>query len=415
MLKSELLELIASGESSGVEFKRDDLRPEQLAKEIVAFANVHGGRLLLGVEDDGSISGLSRPDAERWVMGTVFGHYVHPQILPYYEEVAVDEGLRVAVITVERGTTKPYVLRHNSREEIYVRIGSVSRLASREQQARLFAAGAMLHAEAMAVSGTSLVDLHRERVESYLVEYVKDEMRPVDDDAMVKRLAGLGFMTPGPDGRFVCTIAGLVLFGRAPRRALPQAGLRWMAFDSDDKEYNALDDFVFDGPLVPLVRREEDASQVIEPGLLDRVVERMTPWLSTEDQEIDATFRRERRFHYPLPALREALVNAFVHRDWTRGGEIEVVSYRDRLEITSPGSLQNSMTVEKMLAGQRSPRNPILVEVCRDYGYVDARGMGVRRKIVPLVRQQSGKDAQFEANEDFLKVTLPKALASEGR
>lgn len=139
MLKSELLEIVASGESSGVEFKRDDVRPEKLAKELVAFANVHGGRLLLGVEDDGTITGLTRPDVEQWVMDTVFGRYIHPQILPYYEEVALSESLRVAVITVERGTTKPYVLRQNDREEIYVRVGTSSRLASREQQARLFA------------------------------------------------------------------------------------------------------------------------------------------------------------------------------------------------------------------------------------------------------------------------------------
>ncbi|MDR3123170.1 MAG: putative DNA binding domain-containing protein, partial [Treponema sp.] len=53
MLKSELLEIIANGENSGVEFKRDDIKPEQLAREIVAFANAYGGRILLGVEDDG--------------------------------------------------------------------------------------------------------------------------------------------------------------------------------------------------------------------------------------------------------------------------------------------------------------------------------------------------------------------------
>jgi ATP-dependent DNA helicase RecG len=65
------------------------------------------------------------------------------------------------------------------------------------------------------------------------------------------------------------------------------------------------------------------------------------------------------------------------------------------------------MTIEKMLAGQRAPRNPILVEVMRDYGYVDAHGMGVRRKIVPVVREFSGQEAHFEATEDFLRVTFP--------
>ena len=92
MTKAELLEIVAGGESSGVEFKHDNVRPEQLAKEqlakeIVALANFQGGRVLLGVEDDGSISGVQRPDIERWVMDTVFGQVVHPTIIPYYEEV----------------------------------------------------------------------------------------------------------------------------------------------------------------------------------------------------------------------------------------------------------------------------------------------------------------------------------------
>ena len=69
MLKSELLEIIANGENSGVEFKRDDLRPEQLAKEIVALLNFQGGKLFLGVEDDGTISGIQRPSAQRILTG----------------------------------------------------------------------------------------------------------------------------------------------------------------------------------------------------------------------------------------------------------------------------------------------------------------------------------------------------------
>jgi ATP-dependent DNA helicase RecG len=119
--------------------------------------------------------------------------------------------------------------------------------------------------------------------------------------------------------------------------------------------------------------------------------------------------RRERFWKYSPDAMREAIINALVHRDWTRSVELEIVDYADRLEITSAGTMQNAMTIEKMLAGQRSARNPILVEIMRDYNYVDARGMGVRRKIVPLTKELSGKDAMFELTEDYLKVILPAA------
>jgi ATP-dependent DNA helicase RecG len=93
--------------------------------------------------------------------------------------------------------------------------------------------------------------------------------------------------------------------------------------------------------------------------------------------------------------------------------EVEIVNYADRLEVTSPGALQNSMTIEKMLAGQRSARNPVIMEVMRDYGYVEQRGMGVRRKIVPLTRDFTGRDAVFEATDDFVRVTLPAAAPAE--
>lgn len=118
MRSEDILELVANGKNSAVEFKRDDLRPEQLAREIVALANFQGGRVLLGVEDDGTISGIQRPDLEHWVMDTVFSMHVHPLILPFYEEVAMPDGRRVAIVSVTQGTSKPYVLRHNGREDI---------------------------------------------------------------------------------------------------------------------------------------------------------------------------------------------------------------------------------------------------------------------------------------------------------
>ena len=407
MLKSDVLQIIANGENSGVEFKGDDLRPEQLAKEIVALANLKGGSLLLGVEDDGSISGIQRADLELWVMDTVFGRYVHPMILPYYEEVAID-GRRVAVISLTEGAAKPYVLRNNGREEIYVRVGSTSRLATREQQARLFESGGLLHSEVLPVSGSTLDDLDLARLTDYLLNITGDPSAPATPADWEQRLAGLGFMVARPDGPLVCTIAGLVLFGHGPRRAMRYAGVRWMSFAGTDKEYNAQDDSVLDGPLLALWRGGPgEPREFVEGGLLERLVDRMRPFTTHAGGELQDGVRRDAVERYPAEAVREAVLNALVHRDWTRAMEVEVVNYADRLEVISPGSLQNSMTVEKMLAGQRSARNPIIVEVMRDYGYVEHRGMGVRRKIVPLTREFAGRDARFEATDDFLRVSLP--------
>ncbi|MEY4579595.1 MAG: hypothetical protein RL701_4298, partial [Pseudomonadota bacterium] len=280
MLKEELSALIANGENSGVEFKRDDVRPEQLAEEIVALANFQGGRVLLGVEDDGTISGSARSDLETWVMDTVFSRLVHPLLLPFYEEVALDDGKRVAVVSITQGTAKPYVLRHNGRDEIYIRVGSTSRRATREQQARLFALGGLLHAEMLPASGTRFGDLSLERLRDYLLNRMGDTELPADEAAWERRLDGLGFMVPQETTGQVCTIAGLALFGHRPRRSLPQAGVRWMAFAGTSKEYQALDDALIEGPLVALLR--DGSRDLLEAGLIERVVERMRPFVSVE-------------------------------------------------------------------------------------------------------------------------------------
>lgn len=415
MNKADILELIVAGENSAVEFSRGDISVERLAKTAVSFANHMGGRILLGVEDDGTITGIQRRDLERWVMDTVFGRTVHPMILPFYEEVQVDDQHRVAVISVSQGTTKPYVVRHHGREDIYIRVGSTSQLATREQQARLYAIGGMLHAELLPVSGSGLRDLSLERLTDYLATIVGDREVPAGDEAWGERLCGLGFMVERQDGPPVCTIAGLVLFGHTPRRLLHQAGVRWMAFEGEDKSYRALDDRVIDGPLLALWQTAKGGiREVAENGLIESLVAAMRPFVSEEAAEVDERMRRERRWHYPVEALREAIVNALAHRDWTRYEEIEIASYAERLEILSPGALQNSMTVEKMVAGQRSPRNPIIVEVLRDYGYVDARGMGVRTKIIPLLKEKNGVGPDFVATEDHLRIVMHRAVPVTG-
>ena len=408
MLKAELLEIIANGENSGVEFKLDDIRPEQLAKEVVALANLKGGHILLGVADDKTVVGISRSNLSEWVADTVFARYVHPIILPYYEEVSMADGKRIAVITLGQEIFKPYVVRSNDRETAYVRIGSVSRPATREQLLMMGSASGVVHAEIMPVHRTSFDSLDQARLENYLRDILKDPEAPETRAAWITRLKALGLLTDGVTGEAVCTIAGLVLFGIKPRQYLKQSGVRLMFFDTLDKIYQARLDKVLDAPLVGRFQVGKTGKSLIDAGLIEKTLELMEPFITLEPNEIDENFRRERRWLYPFEAIRELLVNALAHRDWTRFTDVEIVGYLDRLEMTSPGALPNSMTIEKMLAGQRSARNNILVEVLRDYGYVDARGMGVRTKVIPALKAKDAGYA-FEATEDFVKICVGKA------
>lgn len=413
MLRTELLEIIGNGENSGVEFKRDDIRPEQLAREIVAFANVQGGRILLGVEDDGRCTGLMHAQTQEWVLN-VFRDKVFPQIIPFYEEVLVEENKRVAVITIASGVSKPYVVRHNNRDEVYIRMGDRSELASREQQLRLFESGGLLHVEILPVAGTSLSNIDKDRLDYYLRVIIKDPEIPATDSEWIERLLGLGLMAEDGMGNTVCSIAGLLCFGINPRRYLRQAGLRVMSFSGNDKEYQAQLDVVLDAPLVGRWRITGTGhKQLVDEGLIEKFSAAIEPFITQESAEIDENMRREKIWFYPWEAVRETIINALVHRDWTRSVDIEVTNYSDRLEVISPGKLQNSMTISKMIAGQRSPRNTLIVEILRDYGYVDSRGMGIRTKVFPLMRNINQTDPEFEATEDYLKTILYKKKIGE--
>jgi len=407
MLIKDLLEIISHGENSGVEFKRDGIRPEQLAKEIVALANHRGGMILLGVEDDGTISGIQRDDLETWIFDTVFARYVHPMILPFYETVQIDSDKKVAIISFPEGTSKPYVLRNNDREEIYIRAGSTSRLATREQQARLFAVGGILHTELLPVPGTSFQSLDLTRIREYLTYIIHDPEIPDNDEDWIRRLIALGMLTTVSGDRVVCTIAGVVLFGIQPRKYLRQAGIRLIVYDSEEKTYQTILDTMLDGPCTGrYITNEHGVRTLQDPGLIERFSEMIMPFISVGANTVNDEFRLTKNWQYPFEAIREVVINALCHRDWTRAVDIEVSRYKDRIEIISPGALPNSMTVEKMIAGQRSPRNPLIVEILRDYGYVESRGMGVRTKVIPLMKMNNMTEPVFQATEDYLCTIL---------
>jgi len=408
MLNAELIEILANGENSGVEFKRDDIRPEQLAREIVALANFQGGRIILGVEDDGTVTGIQRSDLEEWVMNVIHNN-VHPLILPFYEEIKLEDGKLVAVLTLPQGISKPYVARAKGEEKTYIRVGSTSRLATREQQMRLFELGGMLHTELMPVDRTDRNSLDTARLDNYFRDILKDPEVPQTAEEWQNRLLGMGFLAES-GGKVYCSIAGLLLFGKQPRRYLKQAGLRVFAFAGRDKEYQALLDTVLDAPLVGRWDVTDAGKSLIDQGLIERFVEQAKPFITQEAATIDEGFRRERSWIYPYAAVREVVINALAHRDWTRFVDIEIGIYADRFEVISPGALQNSMTVQKMIAGQRSPRNTIIMEVLRDYGYVDFRGMGIRTKVIPLMKNFNHAEPVFEATEDYLKTILPRKI-----
>ena len=128
---------------------------------------------------------------------------------------------------------------------------------------------------------------------------------------------------------------------------------------------------------------------------------------------IENSGRRLERWDYPLEAVREALVNAVAHRDYTiTVTDIELSIYTDRIEIISPGRLPNTVTVDKMRSGYRASRNELIKEVLRDYRYIEATGLGVPRKIIGGMRTHNGTEPDLIEKDDRFLVRLWKEARS---
>ena len=394
--------IIAGGENAKTEFKRDDrnLRPEHLAREIVAFANMNGGQVIIGVEDDGAVSGVTRSNLQAWLMDTVIGRFIDPQIVPDYDEFVLD-GKPIAIVTVPAGSAKPYAVRRQERTDYYIRLGDTVQRAGREQMARLFQSGGLVSVEKMPVHGSSLADLDMRRLEDYFLDILGEDAVPDWQRTLLNRELLVADQWRAEVCN--CSYAGIVLFAREPRRRMPQAGIRLLVFPGRDMDYDANLDEVIDLPFVGLKERRE--REFIEQSLPNRVLSYLQPHLSRERLE---GMQRRRHWDYPPEVIRELLVNAFAHRDWTRPSDVQITVFADRLEVHSPGSLPNGVTVEKAKDGLRVPRNPNIVNLLRDYEFMEHRGMGIRRKVIPLTRAHNGTEPEFDATEDYFRVTLRK-------
>ena len=448
LTKTEFLELLAEGENSGVEFKTDAVDNRALAKELVALANLQGGHLLLGVDDDGSVRGLARNDPpaeaagddtgrptyrrlEEWVMQACRDK-IRPEIIPYFQILRdVMPGRDVAALQINRGWNVHHVW-HNQRRTYYVRVGSLSREASPEELARLFQQRGAVRPELQPVSGTSIVILDRRRIADYFERVREQELPPADPSSAWRRqteewargedeegwrvlvddrerewraaretewetlLVNTEFLHE--DDPHPATVAGLLLFCANVTRFLPQAKIDAAAYFGPEKDYDARERCTLRGPIVPLVGA---GGVLLEPGLVEQAMEFVRRNIDTA--RLQDGGRREERWDFPREAVREAIVNAVVHRDYLLSGtDIELSVYSDRLEIVSPGRLANGITPARMRAGCRSARNELLKDVMRDYGYLEHVGMGVPRKIVRGMQEHNGTDPDLiEADERF--------------
>jgi ATP-dependent DNA helicase RecG len=403
MTKTELFELINNGENSGIEFKQDILDNRSLAKELVAFTNLQGGQVLLGVADDGTITGLTRDRLEEWVMNACRDK-IRPEIIPYFEVLKdVEPGKNVAVVTVERGWSVHCVW-HDNHRTYYIRVGSESREAGPEELERLFQQRGAFRLETRPVSGSSIRDVDLHRIRQWFQQTVGQSIvLPADENVedWQKLLINTEFLFQEND-RIPATVASILLFSQNPNKFLPQAGVDAVAYPGNEKDYAARERLAIRGPLTPLF----GTNKLIENGIVEQVIEFVKRNTITTADLLDGA-RRVEHWTYPEEAVREAVVNALVHRDYLLSGtDIELSIYTNRLEIISPGRLPNGITPERMIVGCRAARNQLLKDVMRDYGYLEHMGMGVPRKIVRKMLEHNGTMPEFIEDGERFTVRL---------
>jgi ATP-dependent DNA helicase RecG len=357
MTLSDIESWVRRGESETLELKRSTSERREAARTLSAMLNHQGGRVIFGVEPDGRIVGQMVSDRTVEEVAQELGE-IEPPVFPSIERVDVTEGRQLLVVTAQKGSAQPY----SYRGQAYRRVGNTSQQLSREEYNRILME--RLHGdqrwENQPATGWSLADLDIAEITRTLEESIR---RGRADDPGTRNptemLRGFGLMQDG-----LILRAATVLFGRAERieAELPQCLLRVARFRGKDKT-DFLDNRQFHGNTFDLLLKAErflrenlPVAGRIQPNVFERVDDPL----------------------YPPVALREALANAFCHRDYSiGGGSISVGVYDDRLEITSTGTLHFGLTPEALFLPHESlPWNPLIARVFYRRGIIEAWGRG---------------------------------------
>jgi ATP-dependent DNA helicase RecG len=344
---------VALGEDSTRQFKRDVTNVDALAAELVAFANGDGGVLYVGVADDGTIEGLEPSDVRRvnQLVGNTAAQAVRSPLAVHTQNVAVARGRVVVVVAVPKGLDKPYFDKNGV---IWLKAGADKRrVNSKEELRRLFQLTDQFHADELPTkAGLDAIDELRFR------DFVRDQYGlklPARAPDRRRLLVNMNLATE--EGRL--NLAGLLLFGEQPQRSKPAFVVKAVAFPGTAIHASSYDDTEdFGGPLGRVfeaalafvlrnLRKVQGGRGVNSPGVSE----------------------------IPPVVFEELLVNALVHRDYLISAPIRLFVYSDRVEIISPGTLPNNLTVEKIRAGNSNLRNPILASFVAK-GLMPYRGLG---------------------------------------
>lgn len=344
--------LLQRSEGKTLEFKQDLSSPKPLMKTLVAFANTAGGLLVVGIDDDRKIVGIEHPlDAEERLCNMV-SDAISPRLVPNIELMTTD-GKTILVVEVFVSGSRPHRIKSEGYEQgVYVRLGSSNRQADRDLIAEL-----RRSAEGIAFDEMPMPDLSSDDLDLAAAQALFAGLRQLDELA----LQTLKLLTRD-QGRLVPTKGAVLLFGKNRQFFFPDAWVQCGRVIGQDKSE------IFDH-----FENYDHLPQAVDGIMLFLKKHAMR---GADFSEI----RRKDVWSIPLGILREAVINALVHTDYSqRGAPIRIAFFDDRIEIENPGILLPGLTVEDMRLGVSKIRNHVIARVYRELNIIEQWGSGVRR------------------------------------
>jgi len=351
----DLTEVLRRPEGKTLEFKRDLSSPQGFVRTVAAFANTAGGTILVGVTDrTRDIRGIGDALDLEERAANLISDSIQPRILPDLEVISYRNRQLLAVRVYPSASRPHFVKRAGLRSGTYVRIGSTNRQADAQLIAEMqrFAIGETFDEWPIPEANSEALDF-RAASESF---------------APVRKLTRGNLETlrllTRHQGRLVPTVGGMLLFGRDRLDRFPDAWIQAGRFAGTDK-----------ATVLDHVRLDMHPVQAIEAAVA--FVEKH----STRGAVIGRVRRRD-RWSLPPVAVREAIVNAVVHADYSqRGAPIRVAIFHDRLEVENPGLLPFGLTLDDLPLGISKLRNRVIGRVFHELGLVEQWGSGVQRMI----------------------------------
>lgn len=371
--------------------KSSRIDPENLARHICAFANAGGGKLVVGIEDDGRVTGFNiqkSREPKLFEQCNITECTPAPEVsfsrMPVMSACGREDF--ILVIDVQPSPDRVIVRRKDS--AVFLRQGDKSKELNHEQIRALEYDKNQRVFEDELVSDTGIDSVDREVLARY-----KDVLGTDANDERVLR--SRRFMRDGH-----LTVAGLLLFGECPAAFLPQARLRVLRFDGTKMEtgerLNITKDVTFDGPIPKVV---DGAYALISSMLRDF-------------QFLSADGKFQVVPEYPEFAWFEGIVNAVTHRDYSFAGDYARVSvYDDRLEILSPGRLPNTVTLDNMRRTRYS-RNPRIARTLVEFGWVRELNEGVERIYTEMQKMLLNDPVFTEPDRTKVLLTLENNIVA---